>query len=79
MSAYGEMAKVSNDIAKELCENDKVEKYVSGAVPALVGGAVGIATCNPVLGMGAASIVASFVAVPALIGYGLFKAIFKND
>lgn len=53
MSVYSDMAKLSSDIAKDICENEKVEKFVSGTVPTVVGKIVEVTTDSKTLGAAA--------------------------
>ena len=55
MSTYSEAAKLADDIAKDICKDEKAEKFISGAASGIVGATATAATGNPWVGVAAGS------------------------
>lgn len=49
-SVYSEMADVTSAMAKDICQNEKTEKFISGAASKAVGAVAGAVTASPAVG-----------------------------
>lgn len=58
--SWDKLADSIQNLSRDICENEKVEKFASGVAPTIVGAVTGAATGNPVVGQAAAAVTGGF-------------------